>query len=177
MSCFCLLDVFETAGRRTGARRLAVAAPGRPGRRSCLEATSHRALRPTRLTHDRCPVPICYYRFSASKNCHFYSSVLGTNSRGLSVRRGQTFGELGGFTEDFGVVGVTAVDRAASEVFGVGRAFLKPARPCLVQYRRKVSYEAGNGGDALRYAAHTRHIVCPARRSVSISGLHARKYG
>jgi hypothetical protein len=138
---------------------LAVAAPGRPGRRSCLEATSHRALRPTRLTHDRCPVPICYYRFSASKNCHFYSSVLGTNSRGLSVRRGQTFGELGGFTEDFGVVGVTAVDRAASEVFGVGRAFLKPARPCLVQYRRKVSYEAGNGGDALRYASHTRHIV------------------
>ena len=103
--------------------------------------------------------------------------MLGTNSRGVSVSRGHALGELGAFTEDFGGVGVAAVDGAGSEVFGVGGAFLRPARLCLVQYRRKVSYEAGNGGDALRYAAHTRHIVCPARRSVSISGLHARKYG
>ena len=157
MSCFCLLDVFETAGRTTGARRLAVAAPGRPGRRSCLEATSHRALRPTRLTHDRCPVPICYYRFSASKSCHFYSSVLGTNSRGFPGNRGQTFGETGVFAMGFGLLGVGA--SLGADAVAVGSVHLRPVSPCLPQYVRKVSYVAGNGGDAPRYASQTRYIV------------------
>jgi len=85
--------------------------------------------------------------------------VLGTNSRGFPASRGQTVREVGAFAEGFGAVGAAAPGRADSDAVTVGGAFLRPASPCFVQYRRKVSYEAGNGGDALRYASHTRHIV------------------
>ena len=85
--------------------------------------------------------------------------MLGTNSRGFPASRGQTVREVGAFAEGFRAVGAAAPGMADSDAVTVGGAFLRPASPCFVQYRRKVSYEAGNGGDALRYASHTRHIV------------------
>ena len=75
--------------------------------------------------------------------------MLGTNSRGFPASRGQTVREVGAFAEGFGAVGAAAPGRADSDAVTVGGAFLSPASPCFVQYRRKVSYEAGNGGETL----------------------------
>ena len=81
------------------------------------------------------------------------------NSRGLSVSRGHTFEETGVLAAGFEM-------RGGDVSLGVGRVavafacgFLRPASPCLPQYVRKVSYVAGNGGDAPRYASQTRYIV------------------
>jgi len=83
----------------------------------------------------------------------------GTNSRGLPVSRGQTVGEPEGSTRGRGAVGGRRESGPGPGAVGGGSLYLRPASPCFPQYVRNVSYVAGNGGDAARYASQTRCMV------------------